>query len=261
MLDSLRESRFAGLILDYDGTCCTTEGRFDLPPQAVQEQLIRLMRSGLTLGFASGRGSSLWRDLRSWVPREYWRGVRLALYNGGVELALGDDLADQSKVGSDLLLAMQRLKRGQFGRLLEFEPRRVQVGVRGSGLAIPTLVRIASESLLQPPRLPLKVVISAHALDIVPEASSKSAILDSILERSRGGQVVAIGDQGQLGGNDFELLAATPYSLSVDRCSADPSRCWNLDTKGRKGPVVLVDYLRAFKTDRRKTTRFAWSHE
>ena len=38
--------------------------------------------------------------------------------------------------------------------------------------------------------------------------------------------VLAIGDQGDLGGNDFELLASSRWTLSVDRCSADPARCW-----------------------------------
>ncbi len=69
--------------------------------------------------------------------------------------------------------------------------------------------------------------------------------------------VLAIGDQGQAGGNDFELLAATPWSLSVDRCSADPSRCWNLDTRGARGPALLVDYLGALKLTR-AGARFLW---
>ena len=61
--------------------------------------------------------------------------------------------------------------------------------------------------------------------------------------------VLAIGDQGHLGGNDFELLAATELSLSVDTCSPDPTRCWNLDLSGQRGPDVLVRYLDAVQLE------------
>jgi hydroxymethylpyrimidine pyrophosphatase-like HAD family hydrolase len=257
MLERLREARFLGLILDYDGTCCTTEDRFDLPGDAVQQEVLRLLKSGFTLGFASGRGSSLLRDLRKWIPRKYWPEVHLGLYNGGVALTLDQDLPDQTSVSSELHQAAQRLKRGEFGRLLEFEPRRSQLGVRASGLAIDAVARIATESLVQQPRLPLKVVVSGHAVDIVPEGSSKVALLRRVEARTREGQVLAIGDQGQLGGNDFELLAATESSLSVDRCSADPRRCWNLDDDGLRGPGLLSRYLKNLAV-KAQTMRFVW---
>jgi hypothetical protein len=80
--------------------------------------------------------------------------------------------------------------------------------------------------------------------------------VEHVRERADGA-VMAIGDQGHLGGNDFELLAATPWSLSVDRCSADPTRCWNLDSTGRRGPDVLLRYLRALKRQR-QGIRFRW---
>jgi hypothetical protein len=256
-LERLRNARFVGLILDYDGTCCTTEGRFDLPDAEVQEEIIRLLRYGFTLGFASGRGSSLFRDLRKWIPRTYWSEVHLGLYNGGVALALGEDLPDQTIVSPVLHQAMHRLKSGEFGPLLEFEARSCQLGVRASGLAINTIVRIATETLVQQPRLPLKVVASAHAVDIVPTNSSKVAVLRRVEEKTDNGQVLTIGDQGQLGGNDFELLAASENSLSVDRCSADPTRCWNLDDRGLRGPRLLSQYLKGLELKGQRM-RFVW---
>ena len=58
-----------------------------------------------------------------------------------------------------------------------------------------------------------------------------------------GGEVLAIGDQGHCDGNDFELLARTNWSLSVDRVSPDLSRCWNLADAPALGPEVLLRYL------------------
>jgi hypothetical protein len=123
--------------------------------------------------------------------------------------------------------------------------RRAQLGVEvrpHSGLPSEALASVITESLHRPPVLPLKVVLSAHAIDVVPSESSKVGVIESVQARCDGA-ILAIGDQGQLGGNDFELLAATPHSLSVDRCSADPTRCWNLDTTGARGPKVLLSYL------------------
>jgi len=64
-----------------------------------------------------------------------------------------------------------------------------------------------------------------------------------------------LGDQGHVGGNDFELLAATRWSLSIDRCSSDPTRSWNLVQSGQKGPAALILYLRALQRRRRGEVR------
>ena len=69
----------------------------------------------------------------------------------------------------------------------------------------------------------------------MPVTVSKSAVVADAMTRT-GRPMLAIGDQGQPGGNDFDLLACYRYSLSVDRCSADPTRCWNLAPAGQAGP-------------------------
>jgi hypothetical protein len=86
--------------------------------------------------------------------------------------------------------------------------------------------------------------------------TSKRAVLAAV-QTETPGQVLAIGDQGHVGGNDFELLAATSASLTVDRCSSDPTRCWNLDDTGHRGPDVLITYFRALRQSRR-ALRFFW---
>ncbi len=247
-IEGLRGQRFLGFVFDYDGTVCATEARFDLPDPQIREELLRLLEGGAMLGFASGRGGSLHRDLREWMPKSRWSQVRLGLYNGGLSLSLDDALDDRSPVTGALGMAAKRIRAWPLARYAEITEREHQLGITAlpdSGLGLDAVAQIVQESISKPPSLPLKATASGHSIDIVPTDSAKTQTLEQLSMQS-GGEVVAFGDQGQIGGNDFELLAATPWSFSVDRVSADPSRCWNLDDRGERGPELLHRYLRSF---------------
>jgi hypothetical protein len=114
-----------------------------------------------------------------------------------------------------------------------------------SGLSVLTLARLVTEALRRPPALPLEAVTSAHSVDVLPKASTKVALVERVTSMS-GDDVLAVGDQGQVGGNDFELLASRELTLSVDRCSADPTRCWRLVAPSA-GPHALYRYLAALE--------------
>ena len=58
--------------------------------------------------------------------------------------------------------------------------------------------------------------------------------------------ILAIGDQGQYGGNDFEMLNI-PQSLSVDKVSSSLQTCWNLSPAGLSGANATLALLRSFK--------------
>ena len=134
--------------------------------------------------------------------------------------------------------------------------RRWQVTVERAGTA--TADAAASVSAVLAPELGplLKVLKSGHSVDVVPSWTSKRAVADNVdVEPS---EVLLIGDQGEVGGNDFELLSYSDLSLSVDRVSADGSRCWNLSEEGVSGPTLLVRYLQAIQT-RRNSAMFEWS--
>jgi hypothetical protein len=101
-----------------------------------------------------------------------------------------------------------------------------------------------------------RALASAHSIDIIPRSSSKTGTVQALVDRGFESALL-IGDQGHVGGNDFELLASSPYSLSVDRCSADVSTCWNLGVGRQAGPSLLMRYLSAFKPHK-GSFRFRW---
>jgi hydroxymethylpyrimidine pyrophosphatase-like HAD family hydrolase len=248
-LAEFRGRRFGGFVFDYDGTVCATDARFELPGSAVREELLRLLEGGATIGFASGRGGSIHRDLRRWVPAGHWPQVELGLYNGGMLLRLDEPLTDRADQAGPVGEALTRIEANPLSPFIEFRAREHQLAIRperGAGITLEALRQMAQEMISIPPALPLKVTASGHSIDVVPADSAKTNTLEIVRSQALG-EVVGVGDQGPVGGNDFELLAATRWSLSVDRVSGDPSRCWNLDARGERGPDLLHRYLRSFR--------------
>lgn len=258
-LEAAAEIDFHALVLDYDGTCCFTHARYDPPPERVVSRLTELVEAGLTLGFATGRGRSIHQDARSWFPHDMWDVIHVGLYNGTQCLRLSDELENYEGSEGDLEAAAERLD-GLVGSVpLAVERRRSQVTVASDDAAVTgaQLLPIVTAVLGQHPALQCKAVASGHSVDVLPAAGGKVALVAKLMEETRG-EVLAIGDQGQGGGNDFELLAANRWSLSVDRTSPDPSRCWNLDVSGRRGPDLLIRYLDALVANG-EGFRFKWA--
>lgn len=248
--EALAEQRFSGVVLDYDGTVCWTQRRWELPDARVRDALRDLLARGLVVGFASGRGRSLHTDLRRWVPAALWPQVVVGLYNGAVQLRLNDELPDLREPSDWSRSVIIALGNVPGVRRLEVTERGAQVsvgiaeGVLHHGQLAPVLRDRLEESGVDG-----QVVTSGHSVDIVMQSSTKTAVADAV-EQFGGGAVLAVGDQGQLGGNDHALLARTRWTLTVDRCSADPSRCWFAGTGDRNGPALLVSYLQALRKRR-----------
>jgi hypothetical protein len=238
-LQDLSTQRFDGLVLDYDGTVCWTSQRWSPPDKTLISALRAKMDYGITVGFASGRGRSLYSELRNWVPASAWSRVIVGLYNGAIRVRLDEELPDL-RASSPWSEAVVAALGDGLRRAVEERAHQVSVGAIGAravgSLAADIRVRLDSEGV------PARVVSSGHSVDIIEPATSKTAVLDAVREASDG-QVLSIGDQGQPGGNDFELLSRTRWSLSVDRCSADPASCWFAGDGDQIGPSLLVDYL------------------
>lgn len=250
-LAGLHEQKFAAVTLDYDGTVCWTSHRFELPDAPVRTTLLRLLDAGVTIGFASGRGRSLYADLRRWIPSAAWPNVRVGLYNGAVRMWLDEELGDlrQPSDWSTRVASAIRDLAAESG--LKVEERGAQVSVSSFGPPCPrtTLASLLADQL-ERANVAATIVASGHSLDIIATNTRKSDVsLD--LQTRAGGAVIALGDQGQLGGNDHQLLASTPWSLTVNNGSADPTRCWFGGPGDRVGPDLLASYLKTFRTQRR----------
>ena len=95
-----------------------------------------------------------------------------------------------------------------------------------------------------------QVLASGHSVDIVAATTTKTAVAETVGARVFGGSVLAIGDRGEIGGNDHALLAWGEWSLTVNLGSADPTRCWFGGTGDRVGPDLLLQYLKNLKRRR-----------
>jgi hydroxymethylpyrimidine pyrophosphatase-like HAD family hydrolase len=243
----LGAQRFGGVVLDYDGTVCWTSRRRELPEPAVREALQRLLEAGIVVAFASGRGQSLHRDLRRWLPEGLWPQVLLGLYNGAVRVRLDEALGDlrlSTRWSSSVVGALEDWP---FRSRVDIEERgaQVTVAVAGRGFEHGRLGELVRERLTTA-GVAAQVVASGHSLDIVASETSKTTVIDDARKRCDAA-VLTIGDQGQVGGNDHAMLAHSPFSLTVDRCSADPSRCWYAGSGEHVGPDLLVRYLRGLR--------------
>lgn len=257
-LGELRTTRLAGVVLDYDGTCCPTWDRFRPPPEVVQTEIIRLLDLGVAVGFATGRGRSILDDSRSWIPQEYWSSICVGLYNGSVLLRLDEDPPEDRACQGDLAEAAKRLDDFGWPTSVQIEQRRTQVSLSDSSgrLTGAAMLGLVQTLLSRAPELDCRAAASGHSVDVMASGPGKAAVVDEVRTRADGA-VLAIGDQGALGGNDFDLLASTRLSLTVDRCSGDMTRCWNLDRHGRSGPDLLVRYLSAVQLSG-NALKFRW---
>lgn len=256
-LERLRRASLRAVVADYDGTLCDPSQRFMGLSDAVARLLEGLVSMGLVLGVATGRGGSAHRALRNAIPQDYWDRVLVGLYNGAVVLPLSQEHSDHS--GDDnvqLGRAYDALK-----SLLDRLPIEVSRNAHQMSLIpirpldLERLRRSAMELLhdIVPAN---QVRESSHSVDILSKPSSKGE-LPRAMKHLRGIEdpaILRIGDLGDWGGNDFDLLN-DGLSLSVDRVSSRLDTCWNLGFPGSKGVTTTIRYLRAL-TPANGTFRF-----
>ena len=241
----LKTARFTGLVIDYDGTLCARNRRFEPLAQEICSELNRLLAEDVPLGVASGRGSSLHARLREALDPQYWNRVVVGFYNGARVSKLSDDVIDDEQPMSGALAeAYSRLTALEPTLGLETVVRPHQISVRPVGWIDPfTLRTIIMERLAG--FNSVSVLASSHSVDIVCDHTSKTVVADA-LHPEKPGCTLRIGDQGAAGGNDFELLN-TGLSLSVDRVSSNLETCWNLGQSGVSGPPLTLQYLQALR--------------
>jgi len=245
----LTARRYQGVVLDYDGTLCDEAHRFEPLTGPISRELNRLLRAGIVLGVATGRGKSVKSALREAVERRQWGRVVVGYYNGGDIGMLDDDgRPDGADRVDEALDAVANAFRADpyFTRFTKLTFRRPQITIEpkpnAQGEEVWGFLQQRLHTLDAPGVLALR---SSHSMDIVAPGVCKRAVTDRVrlvLGAAPDHPVLCIGDRGRWPGNDYSLLSG-PHSLSVDEVSLDAGSCWNLAVPGHRGSRATIDYL------------------
>lgn len=243
-LERIRRTPIKAVIADYDGTLCGAHERHGVPRTEVRRLLNSLLHDGLILAVATGRGRSAHEALRRVISQQYWNSVLVGLYNGAVIVPLSVHPNEPSGEAPHLVGARDTIHPLLNQLPIEVSYNSYQLSVRPCArLNLESLYRSIAE-LLSDTTLPITIRKSAHSVDIFGKPTTK-ALLARELERFEGvdsSSTLRIGDLGDWGGNDFDLLNEG-LSLSVDRISSSLNHCWNLGPPGSKGVKTTVHYL------------------
>ncbi|MFN0188426.1 MAG: HAD family hydrolase [Bacteroidia bacterium] len=242
------------MVLDYDGTLCSSQDRYNKLSVEIADQLIRILAAGFILGIITGRGKSVRKELQKVIPKKYWRKVIVGYYNGSDIGTLDNESlpVTDSNQNSELLRIHSRLLEHDFISKLKTELRPKQLTIEiANKKDWPKLKGFIQQVVMQLDAVNIQVLESSHSMDIIVRPDvSKLNIFPFCQEMSQkfkiSEQSICIGDRGQGPGNDYELLS-TKYSLSVDEVSADSNSCWNLSPLGLNGVDSTICYLKRLK--------------
>ena len=246
----LRRARFAGIVLDYDGTVVDTRRRFDPPELEMASELARLVEEGARVAVATGRGKSVRHDLQSCVARSLWPLVLVGYYNGGEVASLDNDGApDGSAMARGTLRSLSEAFRSHPGlsTSVRQEDRPFQITLQSNGgISVGRLWDLVHHVIHLTGVTDVGVTRSGHSVDIVATGVSKLNVVQRLRETIGEAPILVIGDRGRWPGNDHELLSER-FALGVDEISVDPATCWHLGEPGQRGPAVTLEYLTALE--------------
>jgi hydroxymethylpyrimidine pyrophosphatase-like HAD family hydrolase len=245
-LTAFGKAKLAGVVLDYDGTLCETDRRYEPLSKNIAQALTRLLREGVPLGIATGRGGSAAAALREAVPRRWWDNVLVGYYNGAIILPLAADKpANKTSIAADVTRIERQLRASPNFANAEFRRTPFQISIVIPPLTEPlTAVRIAS-GIIEKAGSSAVVSCSSHSIDVTFGTTTKTSVVEAVRELvccAKAAPVLRIGDKGRWPGNDADLLDDL-CGLSVDEVSPSTEGCWGLSPRGILGVQATLDYL------------------
>lgn len=251
----LNTTEFSMVAFDYDGTLSNADrdARYNncLQPD-VKNMLLRLLSNNIRVAVLSGRGRSLDELFKKEISSVYWHLFYLGYYNGAHVRCLSEPcdlsifhtapLCDQLKVFAD-----EFRKRCGWQNDIEIDERYVQLTIKSSKMT-ELLCTISKEIIMDKELDELYVWNSSHSIDVV---NSRSATKTKVEELVSDMQILYIGDSGNVMGNDYQMLSR-PFSLSVDKVSANADCCWNLLPEGVNGVEATLYYVSRFEINEGK---------
>lgn len=250
-IEAMEKQEFRAVVFDYDGTLCSSQRKETPPPQAVITHLERLVRSGVVVGIASGRGGSIQDCLKTSFPKDILAKIHLGLYNGGllIDAATTPDKAQEtSEFLSHVTRIIVRLK--DLGVPIQgyraTHPYQVSVRFQ-EGLSTDHMWFVIADALRQAGIDLSSMVKSKHSVDILAKGISKSRLIAHIIHTFKIDpyEILTVGDQGAWPGNDSALLEHR-FSLSVDVPSRRLDRGWKLAPPHKRDVDATLWYLDRF---------------
>lgn len=243
--ERMRTKQFRGIIFDYDGTL-HNKRRAGYTEEQIFGKLNELLHYGIRIGIATGRGKSARIELRERIKADFWQDVIIAYYNGGCIGALSDERIpnkeDQKMSDSFIeLLHILYEKTPELVKHLDDEKNPYQISlidIDSANTCELSCIREIAQGMEN-----IKMVESSHSIDFVPRTSSKNNIFSPLKSLGYSQEAfLVIGDAGQFGGNDYELLQSE-NALSVDYVSKSQDFCWNYAELGLRNLEATLFYL------------------
>ncbi|WP_330442637.1 hypothetical protein [Flavobacterium sp. C4GT6] len=252
-INELKVAKFNGILLDYDGTLCSSEERFGVPRKKIIEKIINFLSNNITIGVVTGRGKSVRESFRKVIPEKYWEKFIIGYYNGSQISTLNDCNIPLKENSSDLLFEIESLLLSEvlIKDFIELELREGQLTILIIDKINSNLIKnIIVDILKKNHAFSIQILESSHSIDIISINTSKNAIINyckNLLEdKNFNREFLFIGDRGKWPGNDFHLLS-NKFSLSVDQVSNDPHTCWNLSSTGNNCVESTLEYFEAIE--------------
>lgn len=247
--DALTRAEIKAIVCDFDGTLCRAENRFDLMAAEHVEQMSSLLRQGMVLAIATGRGNSLHDDLRKSFDPELYSAITVGYYSGSL-IARLDEQFEQPPANvafQELWNWLQRSVYHQHCKPLSELARGGQLSIRLDSAHECARLLVAVQHWLERNGLRgWRAFSSGHSIDILDADTSKRKVVShvaALCQIDPNAEILRLGDAGHESGNDYELLSEG-LSLSCERVSVDLSTCWNFGASGSNQVDVASAYLR-----------------
>lgn len=246
-LQKMATAQYAGIVFDYDGTLHDKHQNSELE-WIIFRKINTLLENGVKIGIATGRGKSVRNELRKVVSEKYWKDTIVAYYNGGCIGTLEEErVPDKTAIPfpkvfetvSDYIGSLDLPESIRLDGLEDRNPYQLTLLLdRGQGKTYIKQIKEFCSGTAG-----IKVLLSGHSMDIIPRSSSKNNIFSywDRLGLSKA-DFLTMGDAGQFGGNDYELLK-NGYGLSVDGVSDAVDGCWNFARPGVRNLEATLYYL------------------
>mgnify|MGYP000643169892 CR=1 FL=1 len=255
-IDQLAKAQIRCVVMDYDGTLCAPQRRFDGLSSSIAKQINHLLTEGVTIAIATGRGESVREVLLRHITAPENQSRLIIGYHNGAEIAL---LSDTSTPPGEQPLALSLVGIAKAMQASNLIVQNADIVAKGKQISLkfrPAADRVAicheAVRVFQPHQTcGATLVTSSHSIDIIAPGVNKANVVDYVVRRlnlPNGGvdTVLCIGDRGHSPGNDADLLTH-PLSLSVDEVNEDPSTCWSIAKPGLRFDLACLEYLTRLK--------------